>query len=314
MSNGIASLWLWGALSAGALGFEPPNAADRTAAIGPTNGLAPALARAFADGNEFEPIPKPRGHDWLGAHHEDGQTFAQFDRGRYNKPAGPRRNIYLRPFGEFPAEVSPPLESLQKFAAAFFSLEVKLLPTRKLAPGTVMERVNRNTRNRQLLAGDLMNLLLRELPADAYCLLGVTMDDLYPEESWNFVFGQAALRERVGVYSFARYDPAFYGNKRDTGCKTLILRRSCSVLAHETGHMFGLEHCIHFRCLMNGSNHLAESDSQPLHLCPVCLRKLHHSVGFDALDRYRHLQKLSAEFGFTDEAKWFEQRVQKLAR
>jgi len=96
------------------------------------------------------------------------------------------------------------------------------------------------------------------------------MTDLYPEPSWNFVFGQASLRERVGVYSFARYDSAFYGEARDRDYETLLLRRSCKVLAHETGHMFGLAHCIYFNCLMNGSNHLAESDRRPLHLCPVC--------------------------------------------
>ena len=37
----------------------------------------------------------------------------------------------------------------------------------------------------------------------------------------------------------------------------LTLRRSCKVLAHEACHMFGIEHCVWFRCLMNGSNHLA---------------------------------------------------------
>jgi archaemetzincin len=35
------------------------------------------------------------------------------------------------------------------------------------------------------------------------------MEDLYPDPAWNFVFGQASLRERVEVFSFARYDPAF---------------------------------------------------------------------------------------------------------
>jgi archaemetzincin len=58
------------------------------------------------------------------------------------------------------------------------------------------------------------------------------------------------------------------------------------VLEHETGHMVGLAHCIYFNCLMNGSNHLAESDRRPLHLCPVCLRKLQWSIGFDVVARY----------------------------
>ena len=36
------------------------------------------------------------------------------------------------------------------------------------------------------------------------------MIDLYPNESWNFVFGQANPGAGVGVFSFARYDPLFY--------------------------------------------------------------------------------------------------------
>lgn len=32
---------------------------------------------------------------------------------------------------------------------------------------------------------------------------------------------------------------------------------------------------------MNGSNSLEEEDVIPFHLCPVCLRKLHFSIGFD---------------------------------
>ena len=35
-----------------------------------------------------------------------------------------------------------------------------------------------------------------------------------------------------------------------------------------------MHHCTAFRCLMNGSNHQEERDRRPLHLCPVCLRKL----------------------------------------
>ena len=31
------------------------------------------------------------------------------------------------------------------------------------------------------------------LPKDAYCLLVVTMYDIYPKPEWNFVFGLADL-------------------------------------------------------------------------------------------------------------------------
>ena len=55
---------------------------------------------------------------------------------------------------------------------------------------------------------------------------------------------------------------------------------------------------------MNGSNHLAESDRRPLHLCPVCLRKLQSSIGFDVVERYRELEHVTRADGFNDEADW----------
>ena len=134
------------------------------------------------------------------------------------------------------------------------------------------------------------------------------MMDLYPDPQWNFVFGQASLRDRVGVYSFARYDPKFYGETR-ADSQALILRRSCKVLAHETGHMFGIQHCVWYRCVMNGSNHIAEADERPLHLCPVDLRKLHWSVGFDVVQRYRRLLAFDTQAGFRDKAVWLKERI-----
>jgi hypothetical protein len=61
----------------------------------------------------------------------------------------------------------------------------------------------------QLLTGEILNLLVRRLPEDAFALLGVTLIGLYPEPSWDFVFGQVSPGDRVGIYSFVRYDPRF---------------------------------------------------------------------------------------------------------
>jgi len=77
--------------------------------------------------------------------------------------------------------------------------------------------------------------------------------------------------------------------------------------------MFGIEHCVWFRCLMNGSNHLAESDARPLHLCPVDLRKLQWSIGFDVVERYQRLLSFYREEGFEDEAQWLEKRLRYIA-
>jgi archaemetzincin len=279
--------------------FTPPSRADRIRAVGPAAGLPPALQRAL-DEQGFDPIPRPGPYDWLASHPEPGQTFAAFLAGHPPRlgPGTARRVLYLQPFGSLHASQEPPLDLLSRFAAAFFALEVAVLPA---VPVTgVTTRINSHTGQRQLLTGDLLALLADQRPAGACCVVGITMDDLYPGPAWNFVFGEASPHDRAGVYSFARYLPGAAG----AAAASLLLRRSCKVLAHETAHLLGLAHCVFYSCLMSGSNHLAESDARPLHPCPVDLRKLQHTLGFDVTARYRNLHAFAEDAGFTDEARW----------
>lgn len=289
--------------------FQPPPADERLQAIGPLADLPDTLRRFFEPGSHFDPIPAPGPQDWLAHHPEPGQTFARFVRSRPNRPDARRHRLYLQPLGEFAEGKSPSLDLLGQFAAAFFCMSVRVLPGVSMGEGKITSRRNPYTRNLQLLTGDILRLLQQRLPADAYALLGITMADLYPEPSWNFVFGQASLRHRAGVYSFARYDPHFYGESASEGRRQLLLQRGCKVLAHETTHMFGVEHCIYFHCLMNGSNHLAESDARPLHICPVDLRKLYASTGFDPVARYQRLLQVCERIGFGQEADWLWERL-----
>jgi archaemetzincin len=276
------------------------------------NALPEELRRAFTPGDDFQPVPRPGAVDWLAVHEEPGQTFEEFVASRPNKPDTRRHIVYLEPLGQFPVGQAPSLDKLIEYASAFFQMETRSLPPLDLAIERLTTRTNAVTHKRQLLTGDVLRSLARRVPADAFCLLAITMEDLYPEESWNFVFGQASLRERVGVYSFARYDPALFGLERPDDFDKLILRRSCKVLAHETAHMFGMLHCVYFDCLANGSNHLRESDRRPMHICPICLRKLHSSIGFSVVKRYADLEKFCRKAGFSDEAQWLERQLKKL--
>jgi len=295
------------------VGFRPPDGKQRQSAIGPVSGLPATMQRALDPAVGFAPIPAPKSNDWLANHPEDGQTFGQFAASRPNLPKDQRKKIYLLPLGGFSTGRSPLLETLREYAALYFGLETKLLPAVPIGREIATSRINPFTKNRQLLTSDILRWLVKILPDDAFCLLALTMDDLYPDPAWNFVFGQATFEKRVGVYSLARYDPAFYGQKRDRDTDRLILLRSLRILVHETGHMFGIHHCIHFHCLMNGCNHLDESDAAPIHLCPVCLRKLQWSVGFDVLQREQKLLTFYEKVGFKDEAAWTAQRVKWIA-
>jgi hypothetical protein len=40
-------------------------------------------------------------------------------------------------------------------------------------------------------------------------MLTITMQDLYPGDSWNYVFGWAMYKARTGVFSFLRFDPSY---------------------------------------------------------------------------------------------------------
>ena len=261
---------------------------------------------------DFEPIPVPGRNDWLAVHDEPGQTFLDFVKSRPNRPDARRNTIYLQPLEDFQNSNAPPIEKLVYFAHAFFAMNVEALSPLGAAPRQVTTRINPSTHQEQLLTRDILRLLSDNLPENAFCVVAITMRDLYPAPSWNFVFGEASLRARVGVYSFARYDPQFYrtssGNRYH-----VVLRRSCKVLAHETSHMFGIQHCVYFSCLMNGSNHLEESDRRPLHLCPVDLRKLHYSTGFDIDQRHCNLLEFFKAVHFEDEVQWLEKRLSRAA-
>ncbi|NP_001028746.1 archaemetzincin-2 isoform 2 [Homo sapiens] len=159
--------------------------------------------------------------------------------------------------------------------------------------------------------GDILKFLKKKKPEDAFCVVGITMIDLYPRDSWNFVFGQASLTDGVGIFSFARYGSDFYSMHYKGKVKKLkktsssdysifdnyyipeitsvLLLRSCKTLTHEIGHIFGLRHCQWLACLMQGSNHLEEADRRPLNLCPICLHKLQCAVGFSIVERYKAL-------------------------
>jgi archaemetzincin len=262
--------------------------------------------RAFEPAGHFAPLPKPKPGDWLYDQEEEGQTFAQYVASGPNIPAKGDK-IYVLPIGDLAA--GPSLRDLEDYAERFFMMPVEVLPAVTIEATHARTRMNDGLR--QLLAPEVTDWLRTQLPDDAYCLIGLTMIDLYPEESWNFVFGQASLSDRVGVFSFARNDYTYLGEP--PGDPKLVFQRAMKVMTHEIGHMFGIQHCVHWSCDMNGSNSVHESDTQPAEVCPVCLRKLHYAVGFDAEDRYRDLLEFYDAHQLTDEAAFIRRRLDHLA-
>lgn len=294
--------------------FIMPTDKERRAALGVTKSLPPRLKAALESFEDFERTPEPGESDWLTDHPEMPQGYNQFVKSEPNRPDKTRNKLYFQPIGDFPKDESPSLKTLKECAELYFGLEVVFLDPITVKDINGKTRVNNYSRKKQLHTDPILNYLHKNLPKDAYCCLGITMEDLYPGKGWNFVFGIASLTRRIGVYSFARYDPSFYGNKRKKGWKTLVLQRACKVLVHETGHMFGYSHCIYFNCVEAGANHLEESDSQPMHFCPICLRKLYHSKKFDVYERYKKLNAFFKKHDLKKEATWTAKRLKRLEK
>jgi archaemetzincin len=181
---------------------------------------------------------------------------------------------------------------------------------------------------RQLEVGSILDHLVAKRPHDAICLIALTMEDLYDEKPDLFVAGMARGNKRVAVFSFHRYDPLLSFSSEfwhsqwyisPTEAKLaadererLILERSCRLLVHEAGHLLGLGHCIYYACCMNGSGHLQEDFSQPMHLCPIDLRKLHCLSAFDPVARYKSLTGFCVKEGLTHIADWLQRAVNSL--
>ena len=63
------------------------------------------------------------------------------------------------------------------------------------------------------------------------------------------------------------------------------------VMSHEICHVLGMTHCQNFSCTMNTSSSVLHTDTQPLLLCPFCLRKLQLSSEFRIKERYENILK-----------------------
>jgi len=156
----------------------------------------------------------------------------------------------------------------------------------------------------------LDDVLRPRLPKDACAYIAFTASDLWPGEGWNFVFGQASLRERVGVWSIYRNgDP-----DEDEAAFRLCLRRTLQTATHETGHMFSMMHCTLYECNMCGSNHRAESDRRPLALWPHCLAKLCYATDADPERRFEKLIELCEKHGLEKEREFYAKSLAAMRR
>lgn len=292
-------------------------------ALGPLDDVPPAVRAAFTDADDFELLPPPGPRSWRTLRPEPPQSVAEFTAAAPNLRTAPRDRLALLPLGRFPFEVivgadlvglvrSPPLTLLAAALSAFWATPVDRLASAPFPELAIPSRLQSG--HWQYDARALLGHVAARLPANAHAMLALVNVDLFVTAEQHWTFGWSTLRERLGVVGFSRFDPSFHGDPAPDDLPGTILRRSLRVAIHEVGHLHGLDHCQAFRCAMNGMADVAEVDATPLHLCPLCLRKLHLVARFDPRVRDHELLRVFEALGLTAEAQWLARRASRLWR
>ena len=245
--------------------------------------------------------------DWLAQHEESGQSVKEYIRTRRVRLSSVKKYIYIQRIGSFTETQSEILDKTKTYMSLCFGVEVKELKTlsEKAIPSSG-QRIHPSWGMKQFYTKYLMeDVLKKQKPKDALCLIGFTATDLYPDPNWNFVFGIARPRDGLGLWSIYRN-----GNPDESQeAYQLCLKRTIKTAIHEAGHLFSIKHCLAYKCVMNGSNSREESDSRNLYFCPSCLYKLCGNLKINSGERFARLAKCCDENSFAEEAEFFRRSI-----
>lgn len=124
-------------------------------------------------------------------------------------------------------------------------------------------------RDRQLSSNDVVDALVERCSIDGGAsadamVVAVTAADLVAEGR-EFVFGEATQGGFWAVVSIARLgDPDH----------AIIVERLLKEIAHEVGHLGGLDHCDDLSCVMARSGGVDGIDRKGVEPCPSCRARL----------------------------------------
>ncbi|CAF3885085.1 unnamed protein product, partial [Rotaria sordida] len=200
-SQGFGLSWYWETMKDGRryighsvnMNFIPPNTKLIAEALGDISQLPRDMQMAVTNKlhESFQPVPIPNHGDWLRYHEEKGQTLKAFEQTTSKAvPHSTFNTIYIQPVGSFNHPRAAPLNVIIQFARIFFAgCEVELLPTIDFSKDM---KYRENHGIKQYRTDGFYNYLsqtryFRDTSRELLCV-AVTMTDIYPDESWNFVY------------------------------------------------------------------------------------------------------------------------------
>jgi archaemetzincin len=309
--------------------FEIPNKDRQLLALGYKD-LDEKTKLLLTEGMDefYSEIRIPKKSEWLWDHKESGQSFKNYSTGMINSPSKTFQTVYIQNLDKGIKNniiknsflTDDIVEHLRTVLELYYP-GIKARVTTQ-SPVINFETLGVDSRYNdpyfQYHAGQTVDKLSKKIPKDGLLIVGLTEYDLYPREEWNFVFGLASKEAGCGVFSFRRYyDEMAYMiesiDDSEVKLLDLVTKLASRVMIHETGHLFGLKHCIYFNCLMNGSNNFQENLAKPYELCPVCLRKMQFNLKFDIIKRFESLRDGLTNINsilYKEEIDWYVRRIE----
>jgi archaemetzincin len=226
----------------------------------------------------YEKLGAPKPGEWRSRFREAPQSFEQYIAGPVNWTVRTGRPSTSSRWARRAIRYREMLERMRVHSEAFFGVRAKVLDEAPMFEQTF------HAERGQYDSSHLIDLLSKQVPPDALVFIGITDKDL-STPGLNFVFGEASLQRRCGVYSLTRYE---------TGGLPLFTRRSLELVAHESGHILSIEHCVTYCCVMQGANSLEDPTATRCISARSISAKVLWNTGADRDDAYRRLRRSTA--------------------
>ncbi len=229
---------------------------------------------------------KRQPNDWLSqVTSEPKQNFETFCKENITKIDASKSVIYIQPIGKFNKEQRKILKELDKYLSIFFGM--KVVSFKVISDDFIPTKDRRNIGQEQLRTTYLLyEYLLPKIPKDAAAFIAFTEKDLYPQDDWAYVFGQASLSQKIGVWSMYRFDNPKTSQTAYNNCQLLAFKTA----THEIGHIFGIQHCQMYHCNMNGSMNLQDLQLRPTYFCPDCQSKISWRLSLPIRPQFEKLE------------------------
>ncbi len=247
--------------------------------------------------NLYTQLTEPRQGEWRYEQKEPEQTLDAYISITPLDLNNQKKYIYIQALGEFDSLEKKVLSIDATYLSVLFNCEVKMLN-----PISSNQIPNSGLRNNQISTKYIFNAFKNELPSDAIGLIIITNQDLYPGDDWNYVFGEAQIKNKIAIASFYRFGNIYSEDLEFNLC----IKRLLKTTSHEFLHVLNMAHCQIFECVLNGGNSLQECDKQLMIICPACLEKLDYLLQENPQDYFNRVKPFFDVNGFLEESKFCE--------